>query len=188
MECAGLGMVDVTDAGGAKSLCLVSGRSEVLDQDVEVQPVLDCLDLGHLLEGQLCPAGWQDVPPGLVTFDWFSAQHLSPKSGENLGVRAVNDHLVDTSNHIGTLPGSGCRHLARSGQAAMLCFFRPLTQDVEDLGSLLLNGDGPFSVGRSSLLEDARQPCPGDRASPAVGDHLGVSSACAGHSLQVIEK
>lgn len=92
---------------------LASGRREVIDQDVQVQPVLDHLDLGHPLKSQLSPVGRQDITAGPVAFDGFSTQHLSLELRDSPGIRAIDDDLVDASNHLRSFSGQqiGHRHV-----------------------------------------------------------------------------
>ena len=101
LEGPGSVAVDTAHPSGTKGLCLSASVSDVWHADVEVEPILHGLALWDLLESKAGPSRRIHIVPELIPRIRRPTQHRRPELGQDLGVRAVDDDLVNPSDHVG---------------------------------------------------------------------------------------
>lgn len=92
-------MLDLADPTRTEPFGLRCRGGDVGNLHIEVQPILDGLVLGHLLESKSSPSRRIDETPGRMTLHSFAAQHTCPESGQHQGFRTVDNDLVNPADH-----------------------------------------------------------------------------------------
>jgi hypothetical protein len=88
------------EPGRPKRLGLGSGRRDVVDLKIEMEPVLDGLRLRHRLERKASNTGYDDVRPVVRAVDHLAPDQGGPEAYEGSGINSVQDDLFEASAHV----------------------------------------------------------------------------------------